>query len=83
MSGRTIALVAMGLLASCTVMLLGRNRLPEPVTQGLAFWVLFLLMPTDWSGKAGGGSAFSVRHVLAATAAAAMGFVLSFLIRAW
>ncbi len=83
MSGKNIARFAAAILASWVVMWLGRNRLPEPFTQGLAFWVMFLLLPLTFSDKSVEKKPSLARHILAATAGGAVVFVLNILMEGW
>ncbi len=83
MSGKNIARFAMAILASWVVMWLGRARLPEPLTQGLAFWAMFLLLPLTFSDKATDQKLSLARHILAATAGAAAVFLLNVLVGGW
>jgi hypothetical protein len=83
MSGKNIARFAVAILASWAVMWLGRNRLPEPLAQGLAFWIMFLLLPLTFSDKASEKKPSLARHVLAATAGGAVVLVLNWLTGGW
>ncbi len=83
MSGKNIARFAVAILASWIVMWIGRNRLPEPVTQGLAFWVMFLILPLTFSDKVADKKPSFVRHILAAAAGGAVVLVLNILLGRW
>ena len=83
MSKKNIIRFAVAILASWVVMLIGRNRLPGPVTQGLSFWVMFLILPLTFSDSAADKKPSLVRHVLAATAGAAVVLVLYILVGGW
>lgn len=74
---------AAAILASCSVMWLGRNRLPEPLTQALAFGVMFLLLPLSFSDKAVDKKSSLAGHVLAATAGAVVVFLLNIIVGGW
>ena len=56
MSFRNVIRFAVAILASWVMMWLGRGRLPEPITQGLAFCVMFLLLQLDFSEGRRGAS---------------------------
>jgi hypothetical protein len=83
MSGKNIARFAAAILASWAVMWLGRDRLPEPLTQGLAFWAMFLLLPLTFSEKATEKKPSLARHILAATAGGGVVFLLNVLVGGW
>ncbi len=83
MSGKNIARFATAILASWVVMWVGRNRLSEPVTQGLAFWVMFLILPLTFSDKVSDRRPSLVGHILAATAGGAVVLVLNLLWGGW
>ncbi len=83
MSGRNIIRFAVAIIASWMVMWLGRNHLPESLTQGLAFWVMFLILPLTFSDKATDKKLSLARHVLAATAGGVVVLVLNLLWGGW
>ena len=66
------------ILASWVVMWLAQRRLPGPLAQGLAFWVMFLILPITFSveGK-GNPKAAPLRRFLGATAGAALVLILN------
>lgn len=80
MSGTNVARFAIAILASWLVMWIGRNRLPAPVAQGLAFWVMFLILPLTFSDKVADKKLAFGRQVLAATAGGAVVIVLNILL---
>ncbi len=83
MTGRNIIRFAVAIIASWMVMWLGRNRLSESLTQGLAFWVMFLILPLTFSDKATDKKLSLVRHILAATAGAVIVLILNLLWGGW
>ena len=83
MSGKKIVRYALAILASWAVMWFARHRLPEPLIQGLAFWVMFLLLPLSLSDKAADKKLTWTRHVLAATAGGAIVLLLNILVGGW
>jgi hypothetical protein len=83
MTGKNIIRFAVAILASWAVMWAGRNRLPEPVTQGLSFWVMFLILPLTFSDSAANKKPSLARRALAATAGAAVVLVLYILVGGW
>ena len=83
MPGKNITRFAVAIFASLAVMWLGRDRLPESLTQGLAFWVMFIILPLTFSDKATDKKPSLVRHILAATAGGAVVFVLNILVGGW
>jgi hypothetical protein len=83
MSVNNIVRFAAAILASWGVMWLGRNRLPDPLTQALAFGVMFLLLPLTFSEKATDKRTSLVRHVLAAAAGGAVVFLLNLVLGGW
>jgi uncharacterized membrane protein YeaQ/YmgE (transglycosylase-associated protein family) len=74
---------AVAIIASWIVMWLGRNRLSESLTQGLAFWVMFLILPLTFSDKATDKKLSLVRHILAATVGAVIVLILNLLWGGW
>jgi hypothetical protein len=83
MSGKNLARFAVVIFASWVVMWLGRNRLPEPLTQGLAFWVMFLILPLTFSDKDAEKNPALVRNILAATAGGTVVPILNMLMGGW
>ncbi len=83
MSGKYIARFAAAILASWVVMWLGRDRLPEALTQGLAFGVMFLLLPLTFSEEASGRGPSLVRRISAAAVGGAVVCVLNTLVGGW
>jgi hypothetical protein len=76
-SGKNMIRFTIAILASWIVLWLGRSRLPEPLAQGLGFWVMFLLLPLTFSDKATDKKPSLARHILAATAGGAVVLVLN------
>ncbi len=83
MSGKYIARFAAAILASWAVMWLARNSLPEALTQGLAFGVMFLILPLAFSEEASGREPSLARRILAAAVGAAVVLVLNILVGGW
>lgn len=72
------------ILASWAVRWLAQGRVPGPLVEGLAFWVMFLILPITFSGA--GPETFrttSFRRVLAATAGATLVLILTAILLGW
>ncbi len=83
MTGKNMARFAVAIIASWMAMWLGRNRIPDSLTQGLAFWLMFLILPVKVSDEAEGKNPSSARHILAATAGGAVVLILNMLVGGW
>ncbi|MFN2492308.1 MAG: hypothetical protein ABR501_05420 [Pyrinomonadaceae bacterium] len=83
MRGTVIIRFALAIIASWAMMMLGRNRLPEYLTQALAFWVMFLILPLTAFDKSMDKKPSLAIHVLAATAGAMVVLLLNFVWRGW
>jgi multisubunit Na+/H+ antiporter MnhB subunit len=80
---KNIIRFVVAILASWVAMWLGHNRLPEPLTQGLAFGIMFLLLPLTLSDKPTDKKPSIARHFWAAAAGGAVVFILNILFGGW
>ena len=84
MSKMAVARFVTAILASWLAMWAAHRRLPQPVVQGLAFWVLFLILPITFFGEGKDNpKATPLRRFLGATAGAALVFILNALFMGW
>lgn len=83
MNAKNVLRFVAAIIGSWIVMWLGRGRLPEPLTQGLAFWVMFLILPMTFSKDATNKKSALASHILAATIGAAVVLVLNIFLGGW
>ena len=83
MTATNVIRCAVAILASWGVMRLCRGRLSEPLTQSLAFWIMFLILPLNFSKNAGVKKLPFSKRLPAATAGGVVVLVLNFLFGGW
>lgn len=83
MTAKNVIRFITAILASWIVAWLGRGRLSEPLAQGLAFWVMFLILPLIFTKDANNKKSRWVSQILVATVGALVYVTLNTLLGGW